>query len=36
MLGVVRELPPELILPNNVLPDKEHKAKWAISWGIVS
>ncbi|KAL9358678.1 hypothetical protein Peur_046801 [Populus x canadensis] len=27
MLGVVRELPPELILPNNVLPDKEHKAK---------
>ncbi|KAG6774639.1 hypothetical protein POTOM_021999 [Populus tomentosa] len=27
MLGVVRELPPELILPNNVLPDKEPKAK---------
>uniref|UniRef100_A0A6N2KQ99 Uncharacterized protein n=1 Tax=Salix viminalis TaxID=40686 RepID=A0A6N2KQ99_SALVM len=26
MLGVVRELPPELILPSNVLPD-EHKAK---------
>ncbi|KAH8509463.1 hypothetical protein H0E87_011287 [Populus deltoides] len=27
MLGVVRELPPELILPKNVLPDKEPKAK---------
>lgn len=26
MLGVVRETPPELILPDNVLPDKEPKA----------
>ncbi|KAF2312104.1 hypothetical protein GH714_028061 [Hevea brasiliensis] len=27
MLGVVRETPPELILPDNVLPDKAPKAK---------
>lgn len=26
MLGVVREIPPELILPDNVLPDKAKKA----------
>ncbi|WVZ19767.1 hypothetical protein V8G54_007089 [Vigna mungo] len=26
MLGVVREIPPELILPDNVLPDKAEKA----------
>ncbi|KAI9118529.1 hypothetical protein K1719_010861 [Acacia pycnantha] len=26
MLGVVREIPPELILPDNVLPDKAQKA----------
>ncbi|KHG18626.1 Protein YrdA [Gossypium arboreum] len=26
MLGVVRETPPELILPDNVLPDKEQKS----------
>lgn len=26
MLGVVRETPPELILPDNVLPDKVAKA----------
>lgn len=26
MLGVVRETPPELILPDNVLPDKAAKA----------
>lgn len=25
MLGVVREIPPELILPDNVLPDKAPK-----------
>ncbi|MCH92856.1 gamma carbonic anhydrase 1 mitochondrial-like, partial [Trifolium medium] len=25
MLGVVREIPPELILPDNVLPDKQTK-----------
>lgn len=25
MLGVVRETPPELILPDNILPDKEAK-----------
>lgn len=25
MLGVVREIPPELILPDNVLPDKQAK-----------
>ncbi|XP_027331586.1 gamma carbonic anhydrase 1, mitochondrial isoform X1 [Abrus precatorius] len=25
MLGVVREIPPELILPDNVLPDKQEK-----------
>jgi len=32
MLGVVREIPPELILPDNVLPDKAEKAlkKWGI------
>lgn len=26
MLGVVREIPPELILPDNVLPNKADKA----------
>lgn len=26
MLGVVREIPPELILPDNILPDKANKA----------
>lgn len=26
MLGVVREIPPELILPDNVLPNKQTKA----------
>ncbi|XVF73773.1 hypothetical protein PTKIN_Ptkin13bG0008700 [Pterospermum kingtungense] len=26
MLGVVREIPPELILPDNVLPEKEQKS----------
>lgn len=26
MLGVVREVPPQLILPDNVLPDKSKKA----------
>lgn len=26
MIGVVREIPPELILPDNVLPDKAGKA----------
>ena len=26
MLGVVREVPPELILPDNVLPNKQEKA----------
>ncbi|URD86471.1 bacterial transferase hexapeptide domain containing protein, partial [Musa troglodytarum] len=25
MLGVVREVPPELILPDNILPDKSPK-----------
>lgn len=26
MLGVVRETPPELVLPDNILPDKSQKA----------
>lgn len=26
MIGVVREIPPELILPDNILPDKAQKA----------
>lgn len=32
MLGVVREIPPELILPDNVLPNKADKAlkKWGL------
>lgn len=26
MIGVVRETPPELVLPDNILPDKSQKA----------
>lgn len=37
MLGIVRRVPPELILPDNILPDKSPKpAQWVLIFQMVS